>query len=192
MNKTRLEAFSDGVLAIIITIMVLELKTPESNDWESVKYIFPVLGSYALSFVFIGIYWGNHHHLLHTVKKVNSRIIWSNLNLLFWLSLIPFATRWIGENNFDKISVAVYASLLAVSGLAYYILQQSIVAHHHFTEKMKEAMEKQRLKGIISMFAYLTSIATAFVYPVISEVIFVGVAIMWLVPDKNIERAMEE
>lgn len=146
MNKTRLEAFSDGVLAIIITIMVLELKTPESNDWESVKQLFPVLASYALSFVFIGIYWGNHHHLLHTVKKVNSRIIWSNLNLLFWLSLIPFATKWIGENNFDKISVAVYATLLSLNGLAYYILQQSIVAHHHFQENMKEALNKQSQK----------------------------------------------
>lgn len=192
MNKTRLEAFSDGVLAIIITIMVLELKTPESTDWEEMKAIFPTLGSYALSFVFIGIYWGNHHHLLHTVKKVNSKIIWANMHLLFWLSLIPFATRWIEENHFDKISVAVFGSLLFISGLAYFILQQIIVRHHHFQEKMKEAMNKATRKGLISTVLYLISIFAAFIHPYISEVLFVLVAILWLVPDKNIEKALEE
>jgi uncharacterized membrane protein len=192
MNKNRLEAFSDGVLAIIITIMVLELKIPHGHTFADLKPLLPVFLSYVLSFVYVGIYWGNHHHLLHVLKKVSSGIIWSNLNLLFWLSLIPFATAWMGENNFSGESVAVYAVLLNICGASYYILQQVIVRCCTLTPKMQTAMQKQSKKGIASLVCYTIAIVFSFFLPIISDLLFVAVAIMWIIPDKNIEQALGE
>lgn len=189
MTKTRLEAFSDGVLAIIITIMVLEMKVPHATDMHALLELVPAFFSYALSFIFIGIYWGNHHHLLHVVKTVSSGIIWANLNLLFWLSLIPFATGWMGENHFAQFPVAVYALLLNVCGIAYTILQRLIASCHKFTPAMEAAMRKQTQKGLISLVGYSSAFGLAFVNTTLSEILFVAVAILWLVPDKNIERA---
>lgn len=146
MTKSRLEAFSDGVIAIIITIMVLELKTPHGTNWQAFEPIFPVLLSYVFSFIFIGIYWGNHHHLLHTITHVNSKIIWSNLHLLFWLSLIPFATAYMGENHFHHITVAVYAALAAVCGLAYYLLLKVISEGHKEGSELLLPLKKQEKK----------------------------------------------
>jgi uncharacterized membrane protein len=192
MNKNRLEAFSDGVLAIIITIMVLELKIPHGHSFADLKTLLPVFLSYVLSFVYVGIYWGNHHHLLHVLKKVSSGIIWSNLNLLFWLSLIPFATAWMGENNFSGESVAVYAVLLNICGASYYILQQVIVRCCTLTPKMQTAMQKQSKKGIVSLVCYTIAIVFSFFLPIISDILFVAVAIMWIIPDKNIEHALQD
>lgn len=192
MNKTRLEAFSDGVLAIIITIMVLEIKVPHGIGCEDLIPLFPVLTSYILSFIYIGIYWGNHHHLLHTVHHVNSKIIWANMHLLFWLSLIPVTTGWMGENHFPNLPVAVYGSNLLLCGVAYTILQKTIMAHYIHETKLSEALKKQETKGFISMIAYTISIPLAFYYPLISAVLFVFVAAMWVIPDKNIERALKE
>jgi uncharacterized membrane protein len=189
VNKNRLEAFSDGVLAIIITIMVLELKIPEGTSFQSLRPVIPEFLSYFLSFVFIGIYWGNHHHLLHTVQRVSSGIIWSNLNLLFWLSLVPIATGWMGTNHFAQNAVAVYAALLAVCGFAYYILQQIIIRCHDFNPLMSEAMRKQSRKGMISQVSYMAAVPLAYVNPLISAAIFVIIAVLWIIPDKNIERA---
>jgi uncharacterized membrane protein len=192
MNKNRLEAFSDGVLAIIITIMVLELKVPAGHTFHDLLPLVPVFFSYILSFIYVGIYWGNHHHLLHVVKKVSSGIIWANMNLLFWLSLIPFATSWMGQNNFSSESIAVYAVLLNVCGFSYYILQRIIMNCNTLSSSMQIAMQKQSRKGIISLIAYSTATLSSFFLPIISEVIFVLVAIMWLIPDKNIEHALND
>jgi uncharacterized membrane protein len=192
MTKSRLEAFSDGVLAIIITIMVLELKVPYGTAWVDIKPLCPVLMSYVLSFAYIAIYWGNHHHLLHTVTNVSSKIIWSNMHLLFWLTLVPFATEFMGENNFAKITVAVYASLLLICGLAYYILQQVISKNSYTTPALELAMKGQTKKGIISMIAYTISIPLAFFHEGISAFLIFVVAVMWIVPDKNIEKALKE
>jgi uncharacterized membrane protein len=192
MNKNRLEAFSDGVLAIIITIMVLELKIPNGHTFADLKPLLPVFLSYVLSFVYVGIYWGNHHHLLHVLKKVSSGIIWSNLNLLFWLSLIPFATAWMGENNFSGESVAVYAVLLNICGASYYVLQQVIVRCCTLTPKMQTAMQKQSKKGIASLVCYTIAIMFSFFLPIISDLLFVAVAIIRIIPDKNIEQALGE
>jgi uncharacterized membrane protein len=192
MEKTRLEAFSDGVLAIIITIMVLELKVPHSAEWHALFELWPVASSYVLSFVFVGIYWGNHHHLLHTVKKVNSGIIWSNLNLLFWLSLIPFATAWMGENHFAANTVVVYAILLLCCGISYTILQQAIFKSQKHSEALLHAFKKLEKKGWFSTISYLLAIPLAFVNPIISYALFLTVSIVWLIPDKNIERALEK
>ena len=192
MNKTRLEAFSDGVLAIIITIMVLELKIPHGSELRDLVPLAPAFLSYVLSFVILGIYWGNHHHLLHTVTQVNSGIIWGNIHLLFWLSLVPFATAWMGENSFSKITVAVYGTLLFMCGLAYYILQSAITKHYPGDKTLKLALEKQSRKGIMSQIAYLVSVPVAFIYPLISALLFFAVAVMWIIPDKNIERALKK
>ena len=192
MNKTRLEAFSDGVIAIIITIMVLEIKVPHEAKLSALSDLLPVFTSYLMSFVFVAIYWGNHHHLLHTVHHVNSKIIWSNLGLLFFLSLIPFSTGWMGENHFDKLPVALYAVNLLLSGISYYVLQRSIMNHYKHTTKLIEALKKQERKGIVSLVMYLVSIPTAFFFPIISGLLFVAVSIMWLIPDKNIEEALME
>jgi uncharacterized membrane protein len=189
MTKTRLEAFSDGVLAIIITIMVLELKIPHGTGWEDIKPIFPVAISYVLSFIIIGIYWGNHHHLLHTVNHVNSKMIWANLHLLFWLSLIPFGTAWMGENNFKSITVAVYAGILDLCGLAYFILLLTVRKSHPSNRSLLAALEKQTGKGTVSTIAYTLAIPAAFIHPLISGIIFVLVAIVWWMPDGNIEKA---
>ena len=191
MNKNRLEAFSDGVLAIIITIMVLEIKIPHASEWSDLFALLPTVFCYALSFVFVGIYWVNHHHLLHVVKKVSSGIMWSNLNLLFWLSLVPVATGWMGENHFSANTVAVYAVLLNICGFSYTILQQVIIRCHALSEPILVAMKKQTRKGILSLIGYSSAIIAAFFLPLISEILFVLVAILWLIPDKNIERALE-
>jgi len=192
MNKSRLEAFSDGVIAIIITIMVLEIKAPPSAEWSALKPLLPTLYSYFLSFLFIGIYWGNHHHLLHTVKSVNSGIIWANLNLLFWLSLIPIATGWMGQNHFATNTVIVYAVLLLLSGVAFTILQFTIQKTNISNEKLADAFAGLRVKAFVSTSCYLASIPLAFVNTTVSGLLFLAVAIMWLVPDKNIEKAMKD
>jgi uncharacterized membrane protein len=192
MTKTRLEAFSDGVIAIIITIMVLELKVPHGSSLADLQGVGITFLCYILSFVFIGIYWGNHHHLLHTVHHVNSKIIWSNLHLLFWLSVIPFTTAWMGENHFDQLPVAVYAINLLCCAMSYYFLQQTIMAHYTHSTKLSEALKKQEKKGYASLAMYLLSIVFAFILPVVSAILFVTVAVWWIIPDKNIERALKE
>jgi uncharacterized membrane protein len=192
MEKTRLEAFSDGVFAIIITIMVLEMKVPHGSDWASLKTLLPTFTSYILSFLFAGIYWGNHHHLLHTVKKINSRIMLANLNLLFWLSLIPIATGWMGENNFSSNPVAVYAILLLLCGSSFTILQKTIEKNIPHDHPYKIALKKTQWKGIISLVGYACALPLAYVNPLISCLLFLAVSIMWIVPDKNIERALKD
>jgi uncharacterized membrane protein len=192
MNKTRLEAFSDGVLAIIITIMVLEIKVPHDTDWHSLQQMIPVFFSYVLSFVFVGIYWGNHHHLLHSVKRVSSSIIWANLHLLFWLSLVPFVTAWMGENRMQTNTIVAYAVVLLMDGIAFTILQLTIEKSNPFNEKLKAAYKKVRTKGIFSMIAYASSIAFAFVNTYISCFLIVLVAAMWVVPDRHIEDAVKD
>ncbi len=192
MTKTRLEAFSDGVIAIIITIMVLELKVPHEYTIEALTPLLPVLLSYVLSFIHVGIYWGNHHHLLHTVTKVNSGIIWANMHLLFWLSLLPFVTAWMGENHFENLPVAFYGVDLLLSGVAYTILQITIIKHNKMDEKLSMAMKKQSRKGVISLVLYSIAIPAAFFTPLISGFAFVSSAVMWLIPDRNIEKALRE
>lgn len=192
MNKNRLEAFSDGVLAIIITIMVLELKVPEGGEWTDLRGLVPVFLSYVLSFVFIGIYWGNHHHLLHSVKQVSSGIILSNLNLLFWLSLIPFATGWMGENHFAPNTVAAYGVVLLLSGFAFFILLKAVERNSHDIDALREALTNLNKKGIVSTIGYFSSIPLAYVHPVISAVLFITISIIWLIPDKNIEKALKD
>jgi uncharacterized membrane protein len=188
MGKTRLEAFSDGVIAIIITIMVLELKVPKGADWSALKPLAPVFMSYVLSFIFIGIYWNNHHHLMHLVKHISAGIMWSNLNLLFWLSLIPFATGWVGENHFQTFPVALYAALFAMCGVAYTILQISIERCHKDDIRLKDIMQRQRGRGIGSLFLYIAAIPLAYVSTWISGLLFVIVAVIWIIPDKKIEQ----
>lgn len=191
MGKNRLEAFSDGVIAIIITIMVLELKMPEGTDWKSLQPIAPKFISYVLSFIFIGIYWNNHHHLLHLVKHISAGIMWANLNLLFWLSLVPFATAWMGENHNESFPVALYAILLDMCGVAYTILQITIERCHRDDANLISIMQRQRGKGMASLFLYTAAIPLAFVNTIISAIIFLFVAIIWFVPDKKIERLYE-
>lgn len=192
MNKNRLETFSDGVLAIIITIMVLEFKIPHSASWEDLRGLLPVFLSYALSFLFLGNYWGSHNHLMHTVKKVSSGIMWSNLNLLFWLSLVPFATGWIGESHFARNAVIAYAILLLLCAGSFMILQRTIQAYHKVDPLMAKVYGRQAGKGFISIAMHLLSIVFAFFDPRISCVLFFIVAVLWIIPDKNIERAMSE
>lgn len=188
MTKTRLEAFSDGVIAIIITIMVLELKVPHGSSWKDLDTLWPVLGSYIISFIMLGIYWGNHHHLLHTIKEISGGIMWANLHLLFWLSLMPFATAWMGENNFAKNTVVVYALLASLCGIAYYILLLSIKKRNPDNLTFQEVLKKQSKKGIISNVFNVLAIPAAFIHPAISCVLIVIVFVMWLMPDKNIEK----
>ncbi len=192
MNKTRLEAFSDGVLAIIITIMVLELKIPLGTDWSSVKALLPTLGSYVFSFIFIGIYWGNHHHLLHTAEHVNGKIIWANLHLLFWLSLVPVATGWMGENRFEAVTVAIYGTLLVCCGLAFTILGNIISVGHPPNHPFTTVYRRTRVKGMWSTAIYLLSIPLAFVHPGISCGLFAVVSLLWIVPNKEVEHVLSE
>ncbi len=192
MNKSRLEAFSDGVLAIIITIMVLELKIPHTSDWSELRELIPTLLSYLASFVYIGIYWGNHHHLLHSVASVSSGMIWANLNLLFWMSLVPFVTGWMGENHFATNTVAAYATLLLITGLAFYVLMRAVERNSHDLEALRKAFVIMNKKGIISTILYFLSIPLAFVSPYFSGAIFFVVSVIWLIPDKNIEQALKE
>ncbi|MBL0118171.1 MAG: DUF1211 domain-containing protein [Saprospiraceae bacterium] len=191
MNKNRLEAFSDGVLAIIITIMVLEFKVPHGSGFEDLKPLIPKVLSYILSFIYIGIYWGNHHHLLHTVRQVNSGMIWANLHLLFWLSLIPFATDWMGENHFSPNTVAVYGFILLMCGAAFGILQLNIQKHTHDTDAFKIAFSKLNIKSYVSTASYITSIVLAYQNVIFSEILFVAIAILWIIPDKHLEGAIK-
>lgn len=190
MNKSRLEAFSDGVIAIIITIMVLEIKTPHNASWDALRELLPVFSSYILSFIFIGIYWGNHHHLVNTASYVNSSIIWANLNLLFWLSLIPFSTRWMGETHYAENSVALYATLLLTCGIAFTILQICIERINRNNPKMVEAFAKVKRKGIFSVCCYTLAIPLAYFNTLFSALLFCTVAVCWLIPDKSIEKAL--
>ena len=189
MKKSRLEAFSDGVLAIIITIMVLELKVPHGTDLKSLAPIIPVLLSYILSFVFLAIYWNNHHHLFQAVEKVNGNILWANIHLLFWLSLIPFVTGWMGENNFASVPVALYGVDLLCCSIAYYILTLALKAHHDKDSKLVRALGND-FKGKISTVIYIIAVLVAFYQPVIAASLYILVALIWLVPDKRFERIL--
>ncbi len=192
MGTTRLEAFSDGVIAIIITIMVLELKVPEGSNLHALKSLMPVFLCYILSFVFVGIYWNNHHHLLAVVKTISAGIMWANLNLLFWLSLVPFATGWMGENKFEKLPVAIYAMLLDVCGLSFTILQLVIEKCQQDDQRLKDILRRQKGKGLVSVLLYTVAIPLAYLNPYISFSIFIIVAITWMVPDKRIEEVVSE
>lgn len=192
MTKTRLEAFSDGVIAIIITIMVIEIKAPHSATWDALKGLWPSLLSYVVSFTMLGIYWGNHHHLIHTIKEVRGGIMWANLHLLFWLSLIPFATHWMGENHFEKNTIATYAALADMCGIAYYILLIIIKKCNPGNTLLQEVLNKQSRKGMLSCIFYTAAIPLAYLNTLIAGILIILVAIMWLMPDRNIERAIPE
>jgi len=192
MTKTRLEAFSDAVIAIIITIMVLELKVPHQAGFEALLKLWPVFLSYAVSFLMLGIYWGNHHHLVHTIKEVRGGILWANLHLLFWLSLIPFATAWMGENHFQKNTVAIYALLADICGIAYYILLMVIKSCNRDNHALLDVLRKQSRKGTLSCIIYTIAIAVSFYDALIGGILIILVGIMWLIPDRNIERSLKE
>jgi uncharacterized membrane protein len=189
MKKDRLEAFSDGVIAILITIMVLELKIPQGGTLEAMRPLTPVFLTYALSFVNLGIYWNNHHHLLHMADGINGRILWANLHLLFWLSLIPFVTGWMGENHFAQLPTAIYGASLLCAALAYFILVRAIIAQQGPHSKLAAAVGKD-VKGKISPVLYVIAIGSTFVHPAIAQSIYVLIALMWLVPDRRIESRL--
>jgi TMEM175 potassium channel family protein len=191
MDKNRLEAFSDGVLAIIITIMVLELKVPHGDNFEALKPVLPVFLSYILSFIYLGIYWNNHHHMLYVTKKVNGGILWANLHLLFWLSLVPFVTGWMGENHFAPATLALYGFVLLMAAITYWILQETIIRKHGRESVLSRAVGRD-VKGKISPVLYIIAITTAFINPWISGSIYVLVALMWLIPDKRIENTLQQ
>jgi len=187
MGTNRLEAFSDGVIAIIITIMVLELRAPHEVTLEALKPLVPVLLSYVLSFVYLGIYWNNHHHMLHVTKSVNGGILWANLHLLFWLSLLPFATAWMGENHFARVPTAIYGAVLLMAAIAYFILAHAIIRKEGQDSILGRAFGSD-WKGKISPLLYLIAIGLAFVHEWLAQAVYTTVAIMWLVPDRRIER----
>jgi uncharacterized membrane protein len=191
MGKDRLAAFSDGVIAIIITIMVLELKVPHGADWAALRAIAPNFVSYVLSFIYLAIYWNNHHHLIHTVTRVDGLILWANSHLLFWLSLIPAATGWMGENFLAPLPAAVYGAALLMPAIAYYLLQMAIVRKQGTQSMLAHALGSD-IKGKISPVLYSAGIALAFIDPAISIAIYAVVAIMWLIPDRRIEKALRE
>jgi uncharacterized membrane protein len=191
MTKGRLEAFSDGVLAILITIMVLELKSPEGATLEALRPLLPVLLSYLLSFVYIGIYWNNHHHMLHLTTRINGKILWANLHLLFWLSLVPFATRWMGENDFAAWPSAAYGGVLLCAGVAYLILSRTIVAEQGADSKLAQAIGTDT-KGKLSALLYAAAIPLSFVQRWFGYGIYILVALIWLVPDPRIEKFLKE
>jgi uncharacterized membrane protein len=186
MGKGRLEAFSDGVIAIIITIMVLELKVPHGESFDALVPLLPVLLSYVLSFVYVGIYWNNHHHMLHASSRVNGRVMWANLHLLFWLSLVPFVTSWMGENHFAMLPVALYGVVLLMNGLAYSFLAKSLIGEHGKESTLATALGKDR-KGWLSVVLYAVGIALSFVHPWLGFAVYIGVAVMWFIPDRRIE-----
>jgi len=190
MGKGRLEAFSDGVIAIIITIMVLEMKVPHGDQWQALLPMAPVFLSYVLSFVYVGIYWNNHHHLLHVVSRVSGAALWANLHLLFWLSLIPFVTGWMGENHFSTLPVAVYGGVLMMCGVAYYILTRSLLHIHDRHSPLAVALGKD-FKGKISVVIYAVAIGGAFYRGWLAMLLYVGVAVIWLLPDRRIERVVD-
>jgi uncharacterized membrane protein len=189
MGKNRLEAFSDGVLAIIITIMVLELKVPHGDRLGTLAPLFPFFLSYVLSFVYIGIYWNNHHHMLHTCRRVTGGVLWANLHLLFWLSLFPFVTGWMGENHFAAVPTALYGGVLLAAAIAYWILQQRIIAAQGSGSPLKAAIGRD-WKGKLSPILYVLGIACTFLWSLVAQAIYVLVALMWLVPDRRIERSL--
>lgn len=191
MKKGRIEAFSDGVLAIIITIMVLELKIPHQTDFAALIELLPVFLSYVLSFIYVGIYWNNHHHLFMVVNKVNGSVLWANLHLLFWLSIIPFATAWMGENHFAPLPMALYGFVLLMCGVAYSILTGLLIKHHGHESILSKAVGND-FKGKISVVCYVVAIPCAFLQVWISAAIYIAVALIWLVPDKRIENVINE
>ncbi|MDH6252682.1 putative membrane protein [Chryseobacterium sp. H1D6B] len=191
MTKGRLEAFSDGVLAIIITIMVLELKIPEGNNWESLKPLLPKFLAYIFSFIYVGIYWNNHHHLFQAVKKINGSILWANLHLLFWLSLMPAATEWLGETHFAKNPAATYGFILIMCAVAYTILENLAIKNEGEHSKLNEAINS-KFKEYISLFCYILGIIVSFFYPYIAIGFYYIVALIWLIPDSRIEKSLKE
>jgi uncharacterized membrane protein len=193
MGKSRMEAFSDGVIAIIITIMVLEMKAPQGTSWEIIKPLVPKFLSYGLSFLFVAIYWVNHHHLIHTVSKVTPGILWANIHLLFWISLIPIATAWVGENRFEKETVTVYAVLCVLCAVAYNVLQVAIVKGNKNHQVVRQAVRPFGFKEAASLLLYLLAIPVAyFINPAISGFMFLTVSVIWLIPDKKIEKALND
>ena len=190
-TKNRLEAFSDGVIAIIITIMVLEMKVPHGDSIESLAPLIPVFLSYVLSFVYVGIYWNNHHHLLHACTHVNGGILWANLHLLFWLSLLPFVTGWMGENHFAAVPAALYGAVLLMAAIAYWLLQQAIIAAQGSEGVLRRAVGRD-WKGKLSPLLYLAAIPLAFVATWLSLALYVTAALLWLVPDRRIEHALAD
>lgn len=190
MKKGRLEAFSDGVLAIIITIMVLEFKVPHGQQLADLLPLLPVFLSYVLSFIYLGIYWNNHHHMMHTVNRVTGDVLWANLHLLFWLSLVPFATAWIGENHFAAQPMAVYGIVLLMSAIAYFVLQTRIIKNHGPDSILAKAIGND-LKGKASPVLYLLAIGSCWLSPIIAGGLYVLVALIWLIPDKRIERILD-
>ena len=187
MKTSRLEAFSDGVIAILITIMVLELKTPAGHDWSDLRPLTPVFLAYSLSFIYLGIYWNNHHHLIHLCDRVSGSVLWANLHLLFWLSLVPFATAWVGEAHVAPLPTALYGVILMMAGTAYYILETRLIAAQGPDSSLAEAVGSD-FKGKISVVLYLVAILLAYVNTWLSVAIYIGVAAIWLVPDRRIER----
>ena len=190
MGKGRLEAFSDGVIAIIITIMVLEMKVPHGDSLEALLPLVPVFLSYVLSFVYVGIYWNNHHHMLHACARVSGSVLWANLHLLFWLSLFPFATGWMGENHFASMPSALYGVVLLMAAVAYWVLQQTIIASEGPASVLKSAVGGD-WKGKLSPLLYLAAIASTFLVQWLAQVLYVLAALLWLVPDRRIENALQ-
>lgn len=190
MGKNRLEAFSDGVMAILITIMVLELKVPHDYTLEALRPLAPVLLCYVLSYLYLGIYWNNHHHMLHMCKRVTGPILWANLHLLFWLSLMPFVTGWMGESHFAKLPTAVYGVVFLMAAVSYYILQVSIIRSQGESSELKAAIGND-WKGKLSPLIYFAAIPAAFVLPMVSFLLYIVTAMIWLIPDRRIERAMK-
>jgi uncharacterized membrane protein len=191
MERNRLEAFSDGVIAIIITIMVLEMKVPHGTDCAALAPVLPVFLSYVLSFIYVGIYWNNHHHMLQTVKRVSGGVLWANLHLLFWLSLFPFTAGWLGQNHLQPLPTAVYGGVLLMAGTAYIILQQTIITRHGRDSLLARAVGTD-WKGYLSLVIYLTAIPLAFVSVWLANGLYVVVALIWFVPDRRIERALKD
>ena len=190
MKPERLMAFSDGVIAIIITIMVLELKAPHGAQWSTLAPLAPIFLSYILSFIYVAIYWNNHHHLLQTVEKVDGTILWANMHLLFWLSLVPFATAWMGENHFESLPTALYGVPLLMSAIAYFILQRALIQRHGESGQLAQALGDD-FKGKVSPALYTLAIGLAFYMPKIALAIYVGTALMWFIPDRRIEKKLE-
>jgi uncharacterized membrane protein len=189
MDKRRLESFTDGVIAILITIMVLSLRVPEAADFAALRPMWPVFFTYLLSFVFLGIYWNNHHHMFQLMDSVTGGILWANMHLLFWLSLVPFTTAWMGQSGFAETPMAAYGVVLAAAAIAYYILAQLIMRNERAGRRLREAVGND-VKGIVSLLLYLVAIPLAFVKPIIPGLIYIAVAIIWLVPDRRIERRL--
>ncbi len=190
MHKSRLEAFSDGVLAIILTIMVLEMKVPHGDaSWEALRAVVPVFLSYVLSFVYLGIYWNNHHHLLQAAGRVDGRVLWANLHLLFWLSLMPFASGWMGENHFQARPVALYGVVMLMAAVAYYLLSRALVRLHGEDSALARAVGRDR-KGFLSVVAYLAALLVSLWLPAVALAVYVAVAVAWTIPDRRIEHAL--